>query len=348
MRKMKNTLVIVGLVLAATFAVSMAACTGGGKSLNSAEALKAYLDKQPANSPDKPIRVSMGANAPMMEKIAEAISSSGKYVSLNLSGSALTTIPVDTFKNCKTLVGVTIPNSVTTMDGAFRNCASLTSVTIGNGVTSIGVSTFEGCTGLTSVTIPNSVTSIGWMAFSGTGLTSVTIPNSVTTMDGAFRSCASLTSVTIGNGVTSIGVSTFEGCTGLTSVTIPDSVTSIGVSAFKGCTGLTSVTIPDSVNNIGEGAFIGCTNLTSFKWIRIGSNSPLNGTWTGFINWQLKFTNEYYEFSRIGQTPHDKGFYFISGGDVNFIPILGDVKSKQNFSINGNTLTWGSAVYTRQ
>ena len=281
MRKMKNTLVIVGLVLAATFAVSMAACTGGGKSLNSAEALKAYLDKQPANSPDKPIRVSMGANAPMMEKIAEAISSSGKYVSLNLSGSALTTIPVDTFKNCKTLVGVTIPNSVTTMDGAFRNCASLTSVTIGNGVTSIGVSTFEGCTGLTSVTIP-------------------------------------------------------------------DSVTSIGVSAFKGCTGLTSVTIPDSVNNIGEGAFIGCTNLTSFKWIRIGSNSPLNGTWTGFINWQLKFTNEYYEFSRIGQTPHDKGFYFISGGDVNFIPILGDVKSKQNFSINGNTLTWGSAVYTRQ
>ena len=98
--------------LVATFAVFIATCTGsgggGGKSLNSPEALKEYLDKQPANSPDKPIKVSMGANEPMLPKIKEAINSSAKYVSLNLTGSALTTI--NGLSDCKMLVNVTIPD----------------------------------------------------------------------------------------------------------------------------------------------------------------------------------------------------------------------------------------------
>jgi hypothetical protein len=71
---------------------------------------------------------------------------------------------------------VTIPNSVTTIDGsAFYDCTSLTSCTIGNGVTSIGNNVFYNCTSLTSVTIGNSVTSIGHGAFNNcTSLTSIT------------------------------------------------------------------------------------------------------------------------------------------------------------------------------
>ena len=116
LRTTAGTMLKTALVFAlvATFAVCMAACIGGGggggKSLNSAEALKEYLDKQPANSPDKPIRVSMGANDPMLPKIMEAINSSAKYVHLTLTGSALTTIPNNSFKDCKLLAGITIPN----------------------------------------------------------------------------------------------------------------------------------------------------------------------------------------------------------------------------------------------
>ncbi|MBQ2375608.1 MAG: leucine-rich repeat domain-containing protein, partial [Bacteroidales bacterium] len=77
---------------------------------------------------------------------------------------------------CSSLTSVTIPNSVTSIEGhAFSNCSSLTSVTIPNSVTSIGNRAFKGCSSLSSVNIPNSVTSIG---------------------EEAFRLCGSLTSVT--------------------------------------------------------------------------------------------------------------------------------------------------------
>ena len=173
---------------------------------------------------------------------------------------------------------------------AFWRCESLTSVTIPNSVTSIEGRAFKECTSLTSVTIPNSVTSIGWFAFEGTALYNdpanwengaLYIDDCLIKVDkgfaghfrikentrviagGAFRYCSSLTSVTIPNSVTSIGEEAFDGCESLTSVTIPDGVTSIGYKAFKGCKSLTSVSIPSSVTRIGYYPFKGCTSLTS-------------------------------------------------------------------------------------
>jgi hypothetical protein len=105
--------------------------SGGGKSINSATELKEYLDKQPANGPDKPIKVAMKANDMMIGDIAEVIKEAGKYVSLDLSGSPLTEIPYWAFYNCDPLVGIIIPNSVTSIGvEAFQNCTSLASVTI--------------------------------------------------------------------------------------------------------------------------------------------------------------------------------------------------------------------------
>ena len=158
-------------------------------------------------------------------------------------------------------------------NGAFGWCKSLTGVTIPDSVTSIGGSAFYGCTSLTSVTIPDSVTSIGGSAFGNCkSLTNMTIPDSVTLIgNGAFLGCTSLTSVTIPDSVTSIGEGAFYGCRSLTSVTIPDSVTSIGDYAFYGCESLTSVTIPDSVTSIGNGAFASCTSLTGI-WVAEGNN----------------------------------------------------------------------------
>jgi len=256
---MKNTLKVLGLAFVTVLVFSTVSCTGsGGKTLNSAEDLKAYLEKQPANSPDKPIRVNMNANAPMLPNIVAVINSAGKYVSLNLSGNVLTTIPNRAFANRTLLTAITIPDSVTSLgEEAFSNCTGLANITIGNGVTSIGISAFAGCTSLASVTIPDSVTIIGSGAFNGcTSLTSVTIGNSVTIIgSGAFKRCASLTSVTIGNSVTSLGEEAFSNCTGLANVTIPDSVTSIGSSAFNGCTSLASVTMSNSVDVIHGGMF---------------------------------------------------------------------------------------------
>ena len=149
---------------------------------------------------------------------------------------AVTSIGSSAFKNCSTLIRITIPDSVTSINSsAFSGCSGLTSVIIPDSVTSIGSSVFYGCSSLTSIIIPGSVTSIGQYVFNG---------------------CSSLTSITIPDSVTSIGQYVFNGCSSLTSITIPDSVTSIGDYAFIGCSGLTSITIPDSVTSIGDYAFV--------------------------------------------------------------------------------------------
>jgi hypothetical protein len=194
------------VLIVALFALSTTACSksgggsgGGGKNINSAAELKEYLDKQPANSPDKPIKVAMKVNDMMIKDIVKVTNEAGKYVSLDLSGSPLTEIPKRAFYERKTLAGIIIPNGVTSIgEDAFNGCESLKSVTIPNSVTYIGKGAFRSCDRLISVTIPSSVTIIGEWAFDGcTSLTSVTIPNTVTSIEGrAFDSCTNLTSVT--------------------------------------------------------------------------------------------------------------------------------------------------------
>jgi len=212
---------ILGIAIATIFAVSIAEA----QSLNSTEALKKYLDNQPVNSPNEPIKVTMSANDLVIKDIAAVILSAGKYVSLELSGNALTTIPANVFykkNNGGTgLVSITIPNSVKSIgEGAFAD-TGLVSVIIPDSVISIGNLAFADCTSLISVTIPNSVTSIGKDAFGGcTRLAIINIPNGVSTIrSGTFYKCRSLTNITIPNSVTSIESQSFSLCDNLTSVT---------------------------------------------------------------------------------------------------------------------------------
>lgn len=91
----------------------------------------------------------------------------------------------EAFRWCDSLISVTIPNGVTSIEKrAFYGCSSLTSITIPDSVTSIKDSAFNKCSSLTSITIPNGVKSIKVNEFDGcTSLISITIPNSVTSIE---------------------------------------------------------------------------------------------------------------------------------------------------------------------
>jgi hypothetical protein len=306
--------------------------------------LSTVLTGLETNTTDNPYTINLQTDDITVIKNA-LNNATSKYVYLDLTGSTITEIPEWAFydyatdKGCATLVGITIPNGVTTIgEGAFGECTSLTSVTIGSGVTSIGESPFYGCTSHTTINvdadnpnyaseggillynkaktqietaaggisgnviIPDSVTSIGIGAFQYcTSLTDITIPDSVITIGGSLLAgCTSLASVTIGNSVTSIGDQAFER-TSLASVIIPDSVISIGSEAFRGCTSLTSVTIGNSVTSIGVSAFNSCTSVKNItiKTDKVGNDSSTNWTTRFYSATDLVVTFE--DVTNIGE-----------------------------------------------
>lgn len=130
-------------------------------------------------------------------------------------------IGVETFKQCKNLTTITIPQNVIWIEeSAFSGCNSLVDIIIPTDVTWIGSSAFLNCSRLENITIPNNVIVLG---------------------NSAFQGCTNLTTVIISNNITKIGVSTFSGCSNLTQIIIPQNVTSIGSSAFSNCNKLTEI-----------------------------------------------------------------------------------------------------------
>ena len=170
------------------------------------------------------------------------------------------------FSGCSSLISVTIPNSIDSIEiGAFSGCTSLTSVTIPENVKSIDVAAFNYCTSLVNVSIPNSVIYVGSNAFTETPWLKNQPDGLIYVGKAAYRYKGSSDnkSVVIKDGTTCISGLAFEDCSGLKSIIIPNSVTSIGIHAFSGCSSLTSLIIPAGVTSLGSSDIGGCINLTS-------------------------------------------------------------------------------------
>lgn len=150
--------------------------------------------------------------------------------------------------------------------GAFRDCKGLIDVTIPNSVTNIGNYAFDNCTGLIDITIPDNVTRIGDYAFhSCNKLAGVVVPDSVKEIgNSAFGQCIELSNVILGDNIEFIDEYTFSN-TKISQIIIPDSVTSLIGGAFCSCDSLTTVIIGSGIETIHYGTFQNCPNLTTIK-----------------------------------------------------------------------------------
>ena len=139
-----------------------------------------------------------------------------------------------------------LPGTVTTIgSGAFHQCASLTSVTVPASVSSMDGYMFSLSESLKTVTFEKGSklkTFKTDMFYGDTALENVTLPDSLETLgEFAFTNCTSLKSLTLPDSLTTILNYAFENCTGLTELVIPAGVKIIEADVFKGCTNLTLV-----------------------------------------------------------------------------------------------------------
>lgn len=144
----------------------------------------------------------------------------------------------------------------------FIGCRSLVSVSLPDNLTSIEGQTFLGCGNLTTINIPSTVEYWGndngtigfertnWYENQPDGV--VYLGNILYKYKGTMPEN---TIINIKEGTKGIASDAFRGCTGLTSVTIPNSVSTIGSGAFNSCTNLKTITIPENVYYIGVSAF---------------------------------------------------------------------------------------------
>ena len=186
----------------------------------------------------------------------------------------------------------TIPNTVESIgEDAFNHVSGLTSITIPNSVTEINGWSFW-FTGLTSINIPSSVTYIGENPFAGcAGLAAITVENNNPVFDSR-NGCNAIVktstnelisgcqSTIIPDDVTTIGNNAFYYCSNMTGeLIIPESITSIGEYAFEYCTGLTGpLNIPNSVIELGESAFANCSGFSG--GLKISESLTVIRDWT--------------------------------------------------------------------
>ena len=199
-------------------------------------------------------------------------------VSVSMTG--VTVIPAYAFYLCTSLESIEAGAVTEIGDFAFYGCAVLKAVPSQSTLVSIGQDAFRGCAALETLELTDKVEVIGAHAFAETGLKSVKVPSTKFVMTGSagngigevvgiFGSCTSLVSAEIGF----LPQGCFSRCTSLTDVTLVDGMTRLYWGAFAYCTALGVVDIPATVESTGNQLFAGCLAL---RQVTMPSNVKYN------------------------------------------------------------------------
>lgn len=194
-------------------------------------------------------------------------------------------IRAKTFKNCKKLVEVELPEGLKVIGtAAFESCTLLKILEIPTTVTEIRGQAFLRCFALQFVHLSPRLEVIGDEAFAlCESLKNVDIPPSTRTIgDNAFMNCQDLVSAILYEGLESIGEDAFCGCMSLRKVRVPSTVCAVSEGCFSACQSLVSVELHKKLEAIHDNAFEGCTTLRNVaipsSVTFIGNNAFFNCT----------------------------------------------------------------------
>ena len=174
-------------------------------------------------------------------------------------GKSVVKIENGAFDDCKNVLSLVIPDSVTEVEinalNGLRNLQKLTAPAVAlSSVSKIQkIDTFIVTSG---EAIPENAVS-GWDY-----LKSVTLPDTLKTIgDLGFAHCELLEQISLPEGLTSIGANAFYNCASIEQFNLPDSVESIGNYAFGKCASLETVSLSKSLSTVGNWVFASCNSL---------------------------------------------------------------------------------------
>ncbi len=194
----------------------------------------------------------------------------------------VTSIGKYAFAGC-TITGVTLPNSIETIeDGAFYQCTA-SSIDLNYGLGYIGAYAFYECTSLERIQIPSTVLHIGEFAFYGCYCKLIfagNVPASTEYWSSSFLIGSQIKEVELLEGAVRIGECAFAKLETLEKIKLPSSLRNIDTGAFLNCTSLKGVYINDLISwysKIKFDSFAWYGDISDNNPLRIAGNLYLNG-----------------------------------------------------------------------
>ena len=200
-------------------------------------------------------------------------------VEYNGDKMAVKVIDTYAFDNCKELISISIPRTVTIIyDNNFAGCKKLTKVILKDGKNKLKwqkTNAFKDCPldslylgrhiyGDASYTIRDGVRKYFSAPFENSSIRELIIGSKVDTIEySSFSYCKNLKKIVIPDNVKYIDEDAFSNCQSIESIIIGNSVSSLENFVFGACKNLTNVYIGNNINSIKDKVFMNCDKLTN-------------------------------------------------------------------------------------
>ena len=161
-------------------------------------------------------------------------------------------LPKEAFMNSNIRICL-LPNDLKSIgESSFKNCKKLIKVNIPQTVRTISNGAFSDCTSLISIQLPNDLGTIESSAFAYTGIKSIIIPPKIKKILSQTFEYSRISSITLPEGLESIGSSAFKGSS-IEKLILPCNLKSLGNHTFSNCLSLIEIhslnPIPPSADN---------------------------------------------------------------------------------------------------